>query len=331
MKENKYKIGIIGLGPVGLTLASHFKEAGCQVFICDVDKDKVTLIRNRGVELVNTIEKNVFFNHVYTSIDELLKNQIDVLISSVKAYHVKAVMEQLDKKDCANVSLIIAQNGIDLNQLYMGKFKESNILRMVINFAGNLNAPNVVNVTFFNPPNYIASINDSQKELPDWIAEMLTNVNLTTLSKDSFTIIDKVWEKTILNASLSPLCAISKLTMREAMAHPDTLEIIEQIIIEAIDVAKAEEIKLGENFLKLCIRYLKNAGDHLPSLAVDLLSNRETEIGFFNGKIVEYGRKHYVRTPLNLTFTNLVKAITHKNSQQIQEEETQINSPILDL
>ena len=36
---------------------------------------------------------------------------------------------------------------------------------------------------------------------------------------------------------------------------------------------------------------------------------------FFNGKIVEYGRKHYVRTPLNLTFTNLVKAATSKNKE----------------
>ena len=331
MNEKKYKIGIIGLGPVGLTLASHFNEAGCQVFICDVDKDKVTLIRNKGVELVGTIEKNVFFNHVYTSIDELLKNKIDILISSVKAYHVETVLNQIDKNNLTNMFLLIAQNGIDLKEMYSSKFTDPQILRMVVNFAGNLNAPNVVNVTFFNPPNYIASVDDSQIEVADWISNKLSIVKLETHSKDSFTINDKIWEKTILNAALSPLCGISKLTMREAMAHPDTLEIVEQIILEAIEVAKAEEIKLSDNFLKLCIRYLKNAGDHFPSLAVDLLSNRETEINYFNGKIVDYGRKHYLRTPLNLTFTNLVKAITHKNSQQNEKEQTEINSTILDL
>jgi 2-dehydropantoate 2-reductase len=51
----------------------------------------------------------------------------------------------------------------------------------------------------------------------------------------------------------------------------------------------------------------------MPSLAVDLINNKETEIDYMNGKIVEYGRKHYIRTPLNLTFTNLVNAIGHKN------------------
>jgi 2-dehydropantoate 2-reductase len=186
---------------------------------------------------------------------------------------------------------------------------------MVINFAGVLNAPNIVNVTFFNPPNYIASKDDSRTDVSDWFAGLLTSVNLTTNSIDSFTQANKTWEKTILNAALSPLCAISRLTMKEAMANPDTCEIAEKIILEAIEVAKAEEIKISDNFVKLGIRYLKNAGDHFPSLAVDLMNKRETEIEYMNGKIVEYGKKHYIRTPLNLTFTNLVRAITYKNKE----------------
>ena len=32
---------------------------------------------------------------------------------------------------------------------------------MVINFAGNLSAPNAVKVTFFNPPNYIAPLDET--------------------------------------------------------------------------------------------------------------------------------------------------------------------------
>jgi len=320
METNKFKIGVIGLGPVGLTLATHFKEAECEVHICDVDKKKIGLIRTSGVELVGRIEKSVYFKHIYSSISELLQQNLDILICSVKAYHVDSVLGQIEKYISSKLILIIAQNGIDIRRKYISHFSESQILRMVINYAGNLNAPNVVNVTFFNPPNYIASIDDSRTDIAEQVAALLTNVKLETVCKDSFIIADKIWEKTILNAALSPLCAISKLTMKEAMAHPDTLEIIEQIILEAIEVAKAEEIKLGDNFVKLCIRYLKNAGDHFPSLAVDLLNGSETEIDYMNGKIVEYGRKHYIRTPLNLTFTNLVKAISHKNLNGKKEE-----------
>jgi 2-dehydropantoate 2-reductase len=320
MDASKYKIGVIGLGPVGLTLAAHFKEAGCDVHICDVEKKKINLIRNSGIELVGKIEKLFYFNHVYSSIDDMLNNDIDILVSAVKAYHVDSIMEQNQNGRMKNMLLLIAQNGIEVRQKYSSVFDDSRILRMVINYAGNMNAPNVVNVTFFNPPNYIASIDDSKTEAAEWLSEVLTTVNLETKTLDSFRIEDKIWEKTILNAALSPLCAISKLTMKEAMAHPDTLVIIEQLILEAIEVAKAEDIKFCDNFVKICIRYLKNAGDHFPSLAVDLLNGRETEIDYMNGKIVEFGKKHYIRTPLNLTFTNLVKAISHKNNSKQEEK-----------
>lgn len=51
------KIGIIGLGPVGMILAVHLKEAGCQVLICDHDRVKLNLIRNEGIKLENVITR----------------------------------------------------------------------------------------------------------------------------------------------------------------------------------------------------------------------------------------------------------------------------------
>lgn len=330
MDPLKYKIGIIGLGPVGLVLAVHLKEAGCRVEICDIEKEKMNLIRNSGVKLLNKIEKTSFFDYTHSSISSLLEHDLDILISAVKAYHVDSVLTQIEKRVHKNLLLLSAQNGIDIREKYTSHFDDSQILRMVINFAGNLHAPNVVKVTFFNPPNYIASIDDSRTDIAEWLSAILTKADLETISKDSFLIANKIWEKTILNAALSPLCAISRMTMKEAMAHPDTLEIVEQIILEAIEVAKAEEIKFGDNFVKLCIRYLKSAGHHFPSLAVDLLSNKPTEIDYMNGKIVDYGRKHYIRTPLNLTFTNLVKAISHKNAQSRGEQEPELES-VMDI
>jgi UDP-N-acetyl-D-mannosaminuronate dehydrogenase len=51
------KIAIIGLGPVGMILAVHFKEAGFQVAVCDKDKIKINLIRSEGIILEETISK----------------------------------------------------------------------------------------------------------------------------------------------------------------------------------------------------------------------------------------------------------------------------------
>ncbi len=313
MNNKKYSIGIIGLGPIGQTLALHFKEAGCEVAITDLDREKLNLIRSKGLELVGKIQKKTYFKHVFYSIEEMLEHDFEILISAVKDYHVDNILDQIEHNKSKDLFLMSAQNGIDISTKYISHFPKSMILRMVINFAGNLQAPNVVGINFFNPPNFIGSVDDSIPEMAQWVADTLNSVDMETQHVDSFKISDKIWEKTILNAALSPLCAISRLTMKEAMDNTDTLEIIEQILYEAVAVARAEEIKLPDNFIKLAIRYLSSAGNHMPSLAVDLMNKSETEIDYMNGKIVEYGRKHYIRTPLNLTLTNLVKAIGRKN------------------
>ena len=124
-------------------------------------------------------------------------------------------------------------------------------------------------------------------------------------------IVDHVWQKAILNASLSAVCAITRKTMKEVMDFPMTLDLVEGIIDESVVIAEKEKIDLGKKFRRYSIRYLKNAGHHRPSMLVDLENGDRTEIDQLNGKIVDYGRKHYLPTPLNQSVTALVHLLEH--------------------
>ncbi len=312
MDTQQYKIGIIGIGPVGMILAVHLKHAGCQVAICDNDKEKNEAIKKNGISLTGVITKTSYFDEIYNSCDKLLNSGIDILISCVKTYRVNDLIKVIKKYD-KDFYILSAQNGIDVGLNYTSCIDESKILRMIVNFAGNIISPNTVKVTFTTPPHYIASINDTCTDVAKWIASILTFMGQETLTIDSFKLFQETWKKTILSSAISPLCGLSKLTVKEAMQSTDTIEVIEQTILEAMMVAQAEGVKFEDNFVKLCLRNYKNAGDHFPSLGIDILRGGETEINYNNGKIVEYGRKHYIQTPLNLTFTNLVNAVSKKN------------------
>lgn len=309
----KIKIGVIGLGPVGMILASKFSEAGCQVALCETNETKANKIKSDGLILENVIETKIKFEKVFTTIAEFEGWDADYLFFALKSTHTAGAVKQAMSLNTEKLTVVSAQNGIDVEELLAAGFGESKTLRMVINFAGNSVSANTTKVTFFTPPNYIGSINDARAAQAKKIAEILSSVHLDTKDIDSFELIKRTWEKTILNAALSPLCGVGRLTMLEAMSDPDTVELIEQIISEGIQVAEAEKIHFPDNFTRQCLNYLKKGGDHFPSLAVDLINNRPTEIDYFNGKIVEYGRKHYIRTSLNLSFTNMVKAMTNKN------------------
>lgn len=309
------KIAIVGLGPVGMIMAVKLKEAGCDVTLCIRNKIKLNQIKNEGIHLEGKMESTTFFDKIYGSIEEMTeaKLELDFLVFALKSYQIEKAAKQSLKFDQEKLTVISAQNGIDVEELLIPIFGSDRILRMIINYAGNLSAPNTVNVTFFTPPNYIGSIDDNRTKEASEFAKYLSDVNLTTKAVDSFEILKRSWEKTILNSSLSALCGVGRLTMSEAMADPDTIELIEQIISEAVIVAEAEKIKFPDDFIRSCMRYLKKGGNHFPSLAGDVINNRQTEIDYFNGKIVDYGKKHYVRTSLNLAFTNMVKAMTNKN------------------
>lgn len=311
--KKKIKVGIIGLGPVGMILAVKLKEAGCEVALCERNIAKANKIISEGITLVNVINTHCSFDHVYHSISELEGWDADYLFFSLKSHQTPAAVKEAEKLNTAKLTVISAQNGIDIEEILAEGFGESKTLRFVINFAGNPVAPNTTRVSFFMPPNYIGSINDAKTDKATEIAEILTSVGLETHAVNSFELLKRCWEKTILNASLSALCGVGRLTMAEAMSDADTIELIEQTINEGIEVAAKEKIYFQDDFLRHCLRYLKNGGDHFPSLALDLINNRTTEIDYFNGKIVEYGKKHYVRTSLNLSFTNMVKAMTNKN------------------
>ncbi len=330
-KADKIKVGVIGLGPVGMILALKLKEAGCKVAVCEKNAAKAEKISNDGVSLENVINASVKFDKVCQTISELQDWDCDYLFFSVKSHQTPEAVREAELLKTEKLTVVSAQNGIDIENLLAAGFGEDKTLRLVINFAGNPISPTTTRVNFFNPPNYIGSINDSRLNNANEIAQLLSSVSLDTIAVSSFEIVKRSWEKTILNSSLSALCGVGRLTMAEAMNDPDTIELIEQIINEAVEVAAKEKIYFPDDFVRYCMRYLKKGGDHFPSLAMDLINNNQTEIDYFNGKIVEYGKKHYVRTSLNLSFTNMVKAMTNKNIlSRVPGPAGDVNKKILD-
>ena len=302
--NNQLRIGVIGLGPVGCVLAAHFIESGVFVVACDIMPQKMDKIKKSGIQLKHTIQKKVKVENVCYSVQELEMYDLDLAVISVKTPGLKKVLGQLSEIASENLFVMCAQNGIDNEQEAARVFGDDRTLRMVINYAGNMSDLNTVHVSFFNPPNYVAALMPKGEEIAKKVSELLNSVNLQTEIPED--IQDLVWEKAILNAALSAVCAITRKTMKEVMDFPQTYELVESIIKESVRVAEIEGIELGKKFRQFCIRYLKNAGHHRPSMLVDLENGRLTEIDQLNGKIMEYGRKHYVPTPLNLAVTALV-------------------------
>ena len=174
-KKNKdiKKIGIIGMGPVGMILAVKLKEAGWDVSICVRNKIKLNSIKTRGIKLEGVYNSSTHFDKLYGSVDEMTDQDFDYLVFALKSYQISYAAQQAKKINSKKLTVVSAQNGIDVEELLIPEFGAPKVVRMIVNYAGNLSALNVVNVTFFNPPNYIGSIDDNKLEEANILADAL--------------------------------------------------------------------------------------------------------------------------------------------------------------
>jgi 2-dehydropantoate 2-reductase len=306
MKETP-KFAVVGVGPVGSIMAAHLGKAGHDVTLVDILKDHMDEIKRNGLSITHLIELNVRFaaDKICYSIDELEGRRFDIIIISVKASILPKILDALRKVSTPGTIYISLQNGLDTEELVAETFGKENTLRIVVNYAGNLVANGKISMSFFNPPNYIGMIDPAAEEKAKRIATLITEAGFET----EFTseIKKYEWEKVILNAALSPVCALTKRTMKQMMDFGETRKIATELLREGIAVAAANGILYEPGFLETCLKYLDNAGHHKTSMHVDLDNRSPTEIDYINGKIVEHGKIKGVPTPYNSEIVALIK------------------------
>jgi 2-dehydropantoate 2-reductase len=304
---DKYKFGVLGVGPVGGIMAAHLANAGHDVTLIDVMKAHMDEIKKSGLSITGFKEFNAQFskNNMCYGIDELNNKDVDVLFISVKASILLQILPLLKQVVKPGMTFIALQNGLDNEELIADAFGKENTLRIVVNYAGNLIDNGKLRMSFFNAPNYIGMIDPAAEKKAKELAQVITAADLET---DFTPEIKKYeWEKIILNAGLSPVCALTRRTMKQMMEFKNTRKLTESILREGIEVAAANGIHFKPDFLEFCMGYLDKAGHHKTSMHVDIEKRNPTEIDFINNMIVKYGKAKGIPTPINSTIVSLIK------------------------
>jgi 2-dehydropantoate 2-reductase len=304
---NGKRYAVVGVGPVGGIMAAHLAGAGHQVFLVDVLKNHLEAIRKNGLSVTGTKEMSAQFpeENLCHSIDEMEGKEIDVVFISVKASILPKIVPMLREVSKPGMTLVSLQNGIDTEDFIADAFGKESTLRIVINYAGNIVDNGKIRFSFFNPPNYLGMIHPDAEKVARELAGLITASGLDTSFTDDIKRYE--WIKAILNAALSPVCALTRRTMKQMMDQKDTRRLAREILREGKEVAEACGINLEPDLIEKGVGYLDKTGHHKTSMHVDLELGNPTEIDFINGKIVEYGRLKGVPTPYNSAIVALIK------------------------
>jgi 2-dehydropantoate 2-reductase len=306
------KVAIVGAGPVGGILGAYLARAGHYVVFCDIQEPHLEAIKDRGLSITGVEEMTAPCRRIACGVSKLSNfPEVDTVVIATKASVLPRLLPDVANLAGAGMRFVSCQNGLDTEEFLAETLGPDNVLRIVVNYAGSQMGDANIHMSFFTPPNYIGALTGKGEPLARQLAGMMTGAGLDTRFTPD--IKRYVWEKVILNAALSAMCALTRKPMKDMMDFEQTEFLAEELMREGIEVATAAGVVLDEGFFDHGISYLKKAGYHRTSMHQDVLRRLPTEIEWLNGRIVERGRAVGVKTPYNYTITALVKGLEMKS------------------
>ena len=303
------KIAIVGTGAMGSVYAGLFAAAGHEVWAIDRWQEHVDAMRSKGLRLEGASgDRTVKVNATTNPADA---GPCDLVVLATKAMHVAQAAQALEPLLRPSTPVLSIQNGLGGPETAAAVLGRERVMVGVVGgFGASMRAPGhahhngmeLVRLGEFGGP-----ITPRLKQVEDTWRSAGFRVKV-------FDDIDQlVWEKLVCNCSLSGPCAVSGMTTGELMADPDMARISAACATEAFEVARRKGVKLGfDDPVAYTREFASKIPKARPSVLLDLMAKRRSEIDVINGSIPRVGKDVGVAAPVNEAITGLVRALERK-------------------
>jgi 2-dehydropantoate 2-reductase len=299
------KIAIVGTGAMGSVYAGLFAAAGHEVWAIDRWREHVDAMRQSGLRVEGASGDRTV--RVNATTDPREAGTCDLVVLATKAMHVDAAAASIKPLLKNETPVLSIQNGLggpDTAASILGKDKV--MVGVVGGFGASMRAPGhahhngmeLVRLGEFGGP-----ITARLKK----VEEVWRGAGFRVKVFDD--IDQLVWEKLLCNCAYSGPCAIAECDIGEVMNDPDLSRISAACATEGFEIALKKQIKLG---FADPVAYVRDFGSKIPkarpSVLLDLLARRKSEIEVINGSIPRVGKALGLEAPTNETLTALVLA-----------------------
>lgn len=301
------RIAVIGAGPVGCVVAAALTNAGHEVILIDLVKELLNAASDPGIRIEGAIQMNARVSNVATSLDALADDPPKLIFVTTKATALPLIASAMQTFHRPGIHVVSWQNGLDTERVLAEHLGAEWVMRAAVNFGVSLLGPAHVNMSFNHPPHWLQESHESGKQVAADVCKLMTDADLPT--NHAKNLVNHIWRKTILNAALGPVCAVTGKTMSQVLRDPFLNDLVEKLLKEGVMVARTNEIHLGWDYYYRAMEYLKSAGNHKPSMLVDIETGRITEAEFINGRIAMYADIAGMEAPYNIMMRGLVKSL----------------------
>lgn len=307
-------IAVLGAGAVGCYFGGMLARAGAPVTLIGRPRH-VEAIRRNGLFLDGLHFQQAIPLTASTEIEAIRPARLILLC--VKTPDTEAAARSLIPHLAGGAIVVSLQNGVD-NAIRIRSATPIEPLAAVVYVAAEMTAPGRVKhsgrgdliVGDCRGKDQDSGVRPDQVQ---WVAGLFTRADV--LCRISDNIEGDLWTKLIMNCACNAISALSRARYGRMAANPWTRQVMRQVVEEAIAVARAAGVDLGQaDLVQAAWELAETMSGATSSTAQDLARGKPTEIDALNGYVAHRGAELGIATPVNQTLHALVKLLEEERT-----------------
>ena len=297
------KVAIVGCGAMGSVYAGLLAGAGNEVMVVDRWQAHVDAIRTQGLRVEGASGDRVVQLQAYT---QAPVQAMDLVIIAAKAVQVGDAAHETKKLLGPQTVVLTIQNGLgsaDTVAEIVGK--ERLVVGIAAAFGASLRGPGHAHHNSMNAVK-MGAYADLAPARVEEVATLWRGAGFTADAVNNVAAMQ--WEKLICNVAFSAPCALTGLTVGQAMDDPDMGPTGLAAAVEAWKIALARKVPISVTDPEAHVRaFGERVRTARPSVLLDHDVRRPSEIDVINGAVPREAAKCGQFAPVNATLTALVR------------------------
>jgi 2-dehydropantoate 2-reductase len=271
----------------------------------DVNVEHVEAIRARGLRVSGVSGDRT--QRIAATTDPAEVGEVELVVIATKSMAAQAAAESATPLIGAGTTVLTIQNGLGAADVVAEVVGDE---RLMVGVAGGFGASIVGPGHAHHHGMELVRLGERAgpvTERTEQVADAWRQAGFEVRTYDDVNRL--IWEKLICNACFAGIGGLLELTIGEVIDNPDAWSVASRCAQETLDVGRARGVALD---IPDCDAYVLAFGraipDARPSLLLDLLAGRPTEVEWINGSVPREGAKVGVPAPTNELVTRLVLA-----------------------
>ncbi len=300
------KIAVLGTGAMGSVYAGLLADAGNEVWAIDLWRDHVEAMRERGLRVEGASgDRTVAVN---ASTDPADAGPCDLVIVATKASGVAGAARSMEPLLGPDSIVLTIQNGLGAAERISEHVAADRILIGVAGgFGASMKGPGHVHHNGME----LIRLGEMAGGSSARLAKVEQVWREAGFNVKSFPDIQQlVWEKFICNVTFSGPCTIFRKTVGDVMGSEHAWKVAIGCGLEAHAAGVAKGVSFSFDDAESYIRHFGSGiPGARPSMLLDHLAGRRSEIDAINGMVPVVAREAGTRAPFNEVVTAIVREL----------------------